>query len=114
MMGRFPKEKNEVAIESAYLNLIDSKWEIGEAITLKGKNKEWKVKLVGVVSNYSSKWYMPIQLEQEVNSFPNILIGSPVYENYPKYNYLIKMGDDRKTSIKKWKTFYMNIIIWVL
>jgi putative ABC transport system permease protein len=99
--GRFPKEKDEVAIESAYLNLIDSNWKIGETKTLKGKNQQWKVKLVGIVSNYSSKWYVPIHLEQGVHAFPNIFIGSPAYENLFKYNYLIKMGDDKKTSIEK-------------
>lgn len=101
MKGRFPKDKNEVAIESAYLNLINSKWKIGETLTLKGKKQQWKVKLVGIVSNYSSKWYVPIQLKQGINAFPNIFLGTPAYKNTPKNNYLIKMGDDRKNTIKK-------------
>ncbi|KZZ82675.1 ABC transporter permease [Bacillus sp. SJS] len=99
--GRFPKGKGEVAIESAYLNLIHSNWAIGDTITLQGKNKKWTVKLVGVISNYSSKWYVPIHLDQGVNAFPNIFISNTESEISLNHNFLINMGNDKKKSMAK-------------
>lgn len=98
--GRFPEEKNEVAIESAYLNLIDQDWKIGETKTLQGEKQRWKVKLVGILDNYSSRWYVPINFEQGVHAFPNILTGTYV-EPQLKSNYLIKVGGDKKTAMEK-------------
>lgn len=64
MEGRLPIGKNEVAIESAYLKLFNSSWAIGDMITLDGKEKQWKVKIVGIISNYSSKRYIPFQFQK--------------------------------------------------
>ncbi|MDF1509002.1 ABC transporter permease [Robertmurraya sp. DFI.2.37] len=98
--GRFPEEKNEVAIESAYLNLIDKDWKIGETKTLQGENQRWQFKLVGILDNYSSRWYAPIDLEQGVYAFPNIFMGTYA-EPQLKSNYLVKLEGDKNTAMEK-------------
>lgn len=92
--GTFPKKANEVAVESAYLNLIDPNWKVGETTILKGNNSHWEVKLVGILSNYSSKWYIPLDKEDRISSFPSILVGSSENSSNKEKSYLVKIGSD--------------------
>ncbi|KLV26970.1 hypothetical protein ABW02_08315 [Niallia circulans] len=100
MEGRLPIGKNEVAIESAYLKLFNSSWAIGDMITLDGKEKQWKVKIVGIISNYSSKRYIPFQFQKEL-AFPNIFISEQYKDKSSKRNYLINYEDGKNTTLKK-------------
>lgn len=68
--GNFPQNFNEVAIESYYLQSIDSTWEVGEFRSLKIENEYKQLKLVGIVENYSAKW------SDGKISFPNLFVSS--------------------------------------
>ncbi|MCJ7843138.1 ABC transporter permease [Lederbergia sp. NSJ-179] len=100
--GHFPEKVNEVAIESAYLNYIDPAWQIGESKTLVGENQHWEVKLVGILSNYSSKWSVPDEVEKGVSDFPNIFIHENSYKKEPKtHHFLVYLGDGKNTTVGK-------------
>lgn len=100
--GKFPEKNDEVAIESAYLQLIDDSWKIGEKRKIKINNKKVDVRLVGVVNNYSAQWSVPIDLKKGFNDFPNIFISNK--QNYTvnkSKNFLIKLDDNKKKAEKK-------------
>ncbi|MDX8044828.1 ABC transporter permease [Gracilibacillus sp. S3-1-1] len=73
--GEFPKNQNELAIESVYLDFIDDTWHVGEKRVLSFANGLKEVKLVGIVHNYSAKWTPPDDVEIGVDDFPNIFIA---------------------------------------
>ena len=73
--GDFPNQKNELAIEEAYLSLIDTTWNIGEYRILTLNEVERKYILSGIIENYSYNWSVPFDLIEGVNDFPNIFVS---------------------------------------
>lgn len=97
--GKFPESKNEVAIEDAYLELLDSEWVIGESRNITIQNQEIDVELVGVIKNYSSTWSVPVDLQEGVNDFPNIFISdADIWRDEEESNFLFKMDNHNDES----------------
>ncbi|WP_374717496.1 FtsX-like permease family protein [Neobacillus sp.] len=100
--GKFPKKDKEVAIESAYLQLIDDNWKIGQKRKIHINDKEVNVRLVGIIKNYSAQWSVPINLEKGVNDFPNIFISNKhTYTESKSKNFLIKFNGNNKKATEK-------------
>ncbi len=93
--GRFPVENNEVAVESYYLDSLDSNWKINESKTfIIDENIEVSLTLVGVVENYSSRW-----TTVGIN-YPNMFLSKINFldENDGNTNFLLEY--DTNNSIK--------------
>lgn len=89
--GSLPKEKNEVAIESTYLSLIDSTWRINEKRALKINGTITEYVLTGIVENYSARWTVPYDVQKGINDFPNIFIPIKNDKDVKYRNYLIQL-----------------------
>ncbi|MFB1050913.1 FtsX-like permease family protein [Paraliobacillus sp. JSM ZJ581] len=90
--GSFPKKKNEVAIESSYLSLIDNNWMIGEKKIVKIDNTEIELELSGIINDYSAKWAVPHDVQKGINDFPNIVLSKD-NELETKYrNFLVQLN----------------------
>ena len=90
--GTFPKEENEVVIESSYLPYIDNSWEIGQKRTLKINGIEHEFILSGIIKDYSAKWSVPTDFQRGVDDFPNIILAEKSDELPIKYqNYLVQL-----------------------
>jgi putative ABC transport system permease protein len=102
LRGTFPKKRDEVAIESAYLQLLDKNWKIGEKRKIRILDKEVNVRLVGIVHNYSAQWSVPYNFEKGANAFPNIFVSHKHIstEGSPK-NFLIKLANNKVTAERK-------------
>ncbi|KYC62350.1 ABC transporter permease [Heyndrickxia coagulans] len=100
--GKFPDKPNEVAIESAYLQGSLKNWKISENKSIKIGNKIKKMRLVGIVKNYSSQWSVAEGFEKGVNDFPNIFISKQLAIEYKKNNsFLFKYNESTKDSFEK-------------
>ncbi len=91
--GNFPTNPNEVAIESYYLQAIDSKWKIGESRIIEIENVPQMFKLVGIINNYSARWSVM------KTAFPNLFVSKSMFSiNNMSNNYLI--GFNQKLTIE--------------
>lgn len=100
--GTFPKNDNEVAIESFYLEKLDPMWKIGTEREIPINNTITEVKLVGIIDDYSAKWTVPFNIEKGVNDLPNIFMGNKIDDlRNQKNNYLIKFDKDNKYNLEK-------------
>ncbi len=101
LAGTYPKKNNEVAIESAYLQLMDINWKIGQKRKLQINKQEVNVRLVGIVKNYSAQWSVPIDLKKGKNDLPNIFISSQRgFTDNKSKSFLIKL-DVTKNSVEE-------------
>ncbi|WP_303984360.1 ABC transporter permease [Niallia circulans] len=101
LQGEFPKRGNEVAIEYAYLQLIDHDWKIGQTRKIRINNIDVTVMLVGVVQNYSAQWTIPIDFIKGKNDLPNIFISNQQLDPSSSSNYLIKFEEKMDQAIQK-------------
>ncbi|MGN1401264.1 MAG: hypothetical protein ACI4XL_07170 [Bacillus sp. (in: firmicutes)] len=101
IQGAYPKNKNEVAIEAAYLKLIDDSWEIGEKKELRFGDKEKVVTLSGIIQDYSAKWTVPPNMEKGINDFPNIFTVKKNKELQEDDNYFLFYFDGSKETVEK-------------
>ncbi|AUJ24875.1 ABC transporter permease [Virgibacillus dokdonensis] len=99
--GVYPKSKGEVAIEEAYLKLIDEDWKIGEQKKLQFEDAQKVVTLTGVIQNYSSKWTVPYDVEKGLNDFPNIFIPHKDTELSSKINNFLFLFEGSKKSVEE-------------
>lgn len=105
--GNFPQSESEIAIESAYLELIDSNWEIGEERFISFKSGEKRMILSGIIQNYSSKWTVPIDVVKGKNDFPNMFLFNEDLNKDDKSNNFIFKFNGSIENIEK-QTYQLN------
>lgn len=102
LAGSFPIGKNEVAIESSYLKLIDENWNLGEKKTFKLHDQLQEFILVGIIDNYSWQWTVPYTKDIGKHIFPNIFISKNEIEQYnfekESNNFLIQINGSSKKA----------------
>lgn len=102
MEGDYPKDENEIVIESSYKKLVEqqygNKWLIGESKVLEFENGQKEVTLVGIIEDYSANWSVPADVEKGENDFPNILTLS---SKSNLHNYVFKINGSKNNSMMK-------------
>ncbi|MFB9325798.1 FtsX-like permease family protein [Paenibacillus aurantiacus] len=105
LAGTFPKSDDEVAIEAHYLKFLNPNWKLGTIHELHIGNESRKLKLTGIVDNYSAKW----GVDTRKTLFPNILAGRNASDNQVNANVLIPY-DSKMTSDGNYESAYRKIM----
>lgn len=107
--GSFPKNKNEVAVESSYRTFIDKNWKIGEKRTIQVDDEPMEVILTGIINDYSAKWSVPIRMQKGKNDFPNIFLSadSEIVKEADNKHCLVKLQGFSITTTEKYASEFI-------
>lgn len=88
--GRFPRNREEVAVESFVYNMLDNK----EIIEVEHNGEIISLEVVGVIENYTAKLSLPDEMQVGVNMYPNIICTEDnIFENQSAHHsVLINLG----------------------
>lgn len=97
LTGDFPDERDKVAIESAYADILDVK--IGDCVTLKADSQDSCYRISGIVKDYSSYWTVPDYLVKGTNELPNLFVNRDKIQSFKqqgktKSNLLVVLKND--------------------
>jgi len=107
--GTMPSRNNEIIVEefvASALKFNKDNIEDGYQLNINGK----KIKIVGVLYNYSANFSVPINLIKGINDFPNILTykDNPLFNTPSSNNFMIINEGAIKVNANNYTTSIMN------